>query len=105
MCGTTDHPEYNPQNVNNDFAILTLCEDVYFTVDISPACLPLPTSTSTQYDNRQAVVSGWGTLSTGLGATVLHEVTVNTMTNTQVIRTSENKDLTLELFKVHWSIH
>jgi len=83
VCSVANHPNYNQQSVDYDFAILTLCEEVSFTTDISPACLP--TSSSTNYDNRQAVVSGWGTLSSG-GNTpnILHEVTINTMSNSQV---------------------
>merc|ERR1719341_2685408 len=82
VCGITNHPNYNEQTVDYDFSILTLCESVTFTTDISPACLP--PSSSTNYDNRQAVVSGWGTLSTGGSTpTVLHEVTINTMSNAQ----------------------
>jgi len=82
VCSVANHPNYNQQSVDYDFAILTLCEEVSFTTDISPACLP--TSSSTNYDNRQAVVSGWGTLSSG-GNTpnILHEVTINTMSNSQ----------------------
>jgi len=82
VCGVTNHPSYNSSTVDYDFAILTLCDPVTFTEDISPACLPA--SSSTDYDSRQAVVSGWGTLSTGGSTpTVLHEVTINTMSNSQ----------------------
>merc|ERR1712002_1204490 len=82
VCSVKNHPNYNDRTVDYDFAILTLCESVSFTSDISPACLP--SSSSNNYDNRESVVSGWGTLSTG-GSTpnVLHEVTVNTMSNSQ----------------------
>ena len=83
--GTTNNPNYNSRTVDYDFSILTLCEEVDFTTDISPACLP--TSSNTNYENRQAVVSGWGTLSSGGSTpTVLHEVTINTMSNAQVIQ-------------------
>jgi len=80
VCGVTDHPNYNSNNVDNDFSILTLCQDVAFAVDVRPACLP-PTNTY-HADDRDAVVSGWGTLSSGgEQPTVLHEVTVRTMSN------------------------
>merc|ERR1712168_1027860 len=87
VCGTTNNPNYNSRNIDYDFSILTLCEDVQFTTDISPACLPQ--SSNTNYDNRQAVISGWGTLSTG-GTTpsVLHEATVKTMSNSQCTSSS-----------------
>jgi len=82
VCSIANHPNYNSQTVDYDFAVLTLCEEVTFTTDISPACLPA--SSSTNYDSRQAVVSGWGTLSSGGSTpTVLHEVTINTMSNSQ----------------------
>merc|ERR1712179_257618 len=82
VCGVKNHPNYNDRTVDYDFAILTLCETVDFTTDISPACLP--SSSSNNYDNRESVVSGWGTLNSG-GSTpdVLHDVTVNTMSNSQ----------------------
>ena len=42
----------------------------------------------------QAVVSGWGTLSTGGSTpTVLHEVTINTMSNSQVRNTIMHTNL------------
>merc|ERR1712042_26714 len=87
VCGTTNNPNYNTRNIDYDFSILTLCEDVQFSTDISPACLP--TTSTTNYDNKQAVVSGWGTLSTG-GTTpsVLHEATVKTMSNSQCTSSS-----------------
>jgi len=82
VCGITNHPNYNSQTVDYDFAILRLCETVSFTTDIRPACLPA--SSSTNYDSRQAVVSGWGTLSSGGSVpNVLHEVAVSTMSNTK----------------------
>jgi len=87
VCSVKNHPNYDSYTVNYDYAVLTLCESVEFTEDISPACLP--TSSSTNYDSSVAVVSGWGTLSTG-GSTpdVLHEVTVNTMSNSQCMDSS-----------------
>jgi len=80
VCGVTDHPSYNAATYDYDFAVLTLCDDVTFKTDISPVCLP--SSSSYDAEGRQSVVSGWGTLSSG-GSTpdVLHEVTIETMTN------------------------
>ena len=78
-----NHPNYNSNNVVNDFAILRLCEPVTFTEHIAPACLPA--SSANNYDSVTAVVSGWGTLSQGGSQpSVLQEVSVNTMTNGQV---------------------
>jgi len=82
VCSVKDHPSYNPSTLDNDFSILTLCNPVTFQTDIQPACLP--PSTSYVSDNREAVVSGWGTLSSGGSQpTILHEVTLQTMTNAQ----------------------
>jgi len=81
VCSVVNHPNYNAGTVDYDFAILRLCDKVTFSDDISPACLP---NSGTNYDSRSAVVSGWGTLSSGGSTpTVLHEVTVNTMSNAQ----------------------
>ena len=104
VCGTTNNPNYNSRTVDYDFSILvTLCEEVDFTTDISPACLP--TSSNTNYDNRQAVVSGWGTLSSGGSTpTVLHEVTLNTMSNAQVIQKDPLLSTALHVL-VHWLLH
>jgi len=82
VCSVTDHPNYNSRTVDYDFSILRLCSPVTFQTDIQPACLPATTSYSA--DDREAVVSGWGTLSSGgRQPTILHDVTLQTMTNTQ----------------------
>merc|ERR1712106_868416 len=65
VCERKEHFDYKSNNQDNDFAILTLCEDVPFETDIKPACLP-PTNT---------LASG------GFQPSVLHEVTVTTMSN------------------------
>merc|ERR1719153_721661 len=74
--------DYDTNSVNNDIALLRLAQDVDFTSStIVPACLP-PTS-SQQYVGWQAIVSGWGTTSSG-GATsdVLKETSQTILTNT-----------------------
>merc|ERR1711974_530046 len=40
-----NHPNYNSQTTDNDYAILRLANPVTFTNEVSPACLPasLPT--------------------------------------------------------------
>lgn len=82
VCSVLEHSSYNSGTVDYDFAVLRLCEDVTFQTDILPACLP--TSSSTSYENVDAVVSGWGTLSSGgSSSSVLREVTVRTMSNSQ----------------------
>ena len=54
----TNHPRYNSRTVDNDFAILTLSEELTFTDKVSPVCMP---DVSQTYYNRNAIVSGWGT--------------------------------------------
>jgi len=48
-----DHPRYD-----NDIAVLELSEDITFTANIKPACLP--TSATKDYSNLAATISGWG---------------------------------------------
>ena len=39
-----DHPDYNSDTLDNDFAILRLANPVNFTNEVSPACLPADVS-------------------------------------------------------------
>jgi len=73
--------DYDTNSVNNDIALLRLAQDVEMTSTIVPACLP--TTNSQQYTGWQAVVSGWGTTSSG-GATsdVLKETSQTILANT-----------------------
>jgi len=82
VCSVTDHPQYNAGTTDYDYSILTLCDEVPFKNDIQPVCLP--PSSSYAADDREAVVSGWGTLTSGgRQPDVLQEVTVQTMSNAQ----------------------
>merc|ERR1712024_380179 len=55
-------------------------QPVSFSSSVSPACLP--GSTSQDYAGQEAIVSGWGTLSSGGNQpTVLHDVTVTVQAN------------------------
>jgi len=84
VCNIKDHPNYNSKNLNNDFSVLTLCDTVEFTDKISPVCLPSSQGQGTQYEGVDAVVSGWGTLSSGgPRPNTLMEVMVKTMSNSQ----------------------
>jgi len=77
----TNHPSYNPSTVDNDFAIITLAEDVGFSNTVMPACLPSP---SINYDSVVGTVAGWGTLVSGGSTTpdTPYEADVDTITNT-----------------------
>ncbi|KAF0289471.1 Trypsin-7 [Amphibalanus amphitrite] len=82
-----DHPSYtNASGSGYDFSLLKLSSTIDFSSldnKVAPACLP----TGGEFANVSAIVSGWGTTSSGGSqATVLREVTVQTMTNDQCRR-------------------
>uniref|UniRef100_A0A8P4KH68 Mannan-binding lectin serine protease 1 n=1 Tax=Dicentrarchus labrax TaxID=13489 RepID=A0A8P4KH68_DICLA len=57
------HPDFQPNNYNNDVALLRLTEQVEFTELIRPVCLPPPHSQDdppTPHPNSLGVVAGWG---------------------------------------------
>merc|ERR1712110_72783 len=62
-----NHPNYNPQTTDNDYAILRLANPVTFTNEVSPACLPADLSN----------------IFAGVLPTVLQEVDVTVTTNTE----------------------
>jgi len=81
VCGIKEHPNYEKGNLY-DYSVLTLCEEVAFTENVSPVCLPTTSGIGSQYEGKDAVVSGWGHLSSGGSAPgVLMEVDVKTMSN------------------------
>merc|ERR1712198_594522 len=51
-----NHPNYG--NHDNDIAVLELSQDITFTANIKPACLP--TSATKDYSNLASTISGWG---------------------------------------------
>merc|ERR1712154_157148 len=55
--------DYDERTTTNDIAILKLSEEVVFNDHIQPACLP--SNKAEQYVDQSAVVSGWGTTSSG----------------------------------------
>ena len=52
-----DHPDYNSDTLDNDYAILRLANNVSFTNKVSPACLPAEVSAT--YAGVLATVTGW----------------------------------------------
>jgi trypsin len=80
-----DHPDYNSDTLDNDYAILRLANNVSFTNKVSPACLPAEVSAT--YAGVLATVTGWGTMKAGYGGqggrqpTKLREVDVTVGTN------------------------
>jgi len=84
LCKTPNvHESYNPSSLDYDFAILSLCEDLEFSQEISPVCLPESAGQDPGLnENVDTIISGWG-LTSGGGelATFLQEITVKTKSN------------------------
>ena len=82
LSAINDHPDYNGNNYDNDYSILTLATPVEFSASIAPACLP--SDVNKDFVGELATVSGWGTLSSGGNQpTVLNEVDVTVQSNAQ----------------------
>ena len=77
-----NHPDYNDNTINYDFSMLKLKNAVDFCSHphIRPVCLP--TDTSNTFAGDDAIVTGWGTTTSGgsVSSTML-EVTVKVLTN------------------------
>eukprot|EP00088_Acartia_fossae_P049731 TRINITY_DN5503_c0_g1_i2.p1 TRINITY_DN5503_c0_g1~~TRINITY_DN5503_c0_g1_i2.p1 ORF type:complete len:482 (-),score=63.80 TRINITY_DN5503_c0_g1_i2:92-1381(-) len=68
-------PDYSPASYDNDIIILKMAREIQFSDYVLPACLP--SSSSSQFYGREAIVSGWGdTKYDGWGSRVLKETTV-----------------------------
>jgi len=81
------HADYDSSTYDNDIAIIVLKGSgiSFANSDVRPVCLP--TSDDNDYDDVDAIVSGWGALeSGGKQPDVLMEVTVPTMTNTKCLK-------------------
>jgi len=77
-----NHEDYDTSTLNNDFALLKLAEPIDFDAypHIRPACLP--EDDSNDYFGYQAIVSGWGTTSSGGDVSnYLQYVDVNILSN------------------------
>merc|ERR1711962_134885 len=93
-----DHPNYNsPTPLNNDFSLLELESPLDLdkvSPEIRPICLP-STSNSSQYENVDAVITGWGyTTESGSNPDALQEATVHTMSNDKCQRYYSNTKIT-----------
>merc|ERR1740128_1057244 len=60
------HPNYNPNDFQNDIALLKLKTEVVYKDHIRPVCLP---KSDQSYVGQTATVTGWGRMSHG-GTTV-----------------------------------
>jgi len=91
VCNVELHPDWDEDTFNNDFSILTLCEEVTFSQKIAPACLPQSQGPGSDYEDETSVVSGWGSTKSMVGIKpvwlpspfpdVLQMVEVRTMSN------------------------
>lgn len=73
------HLNYDPNASNNDIALLKLSHAATLNSRVKPACLPNP---SDDYDDENAIVSGWGSISeVGNLSSVLLEAELPTMNN------------------------
>ncbi|XP_057716663.1 transmembrane protease serine 9-like [Corythoichthys intestinalis] len=61
---TVVHPNYNPNNEDNDVALLLLSTPVNFTHYIRPICLA--EATSTFFSGTDSWVTGWGNINEGV---------------------------------------
>ena len=64
VCDKVEHSQYDSGNNDHDLAILTLCSPIQWSPQIQPVCLPSSASDQVQ-SGTSAVVSGWGTTSSG----------------------------------------
>jgi len=83
VCNIKEHESYNSNTVDYDFAILRLCNEIEFSEDISPACLPEVSGQDPGLNEGvDTIVSGWGLVSdTGNHPSILQEITMRTMNN------------------------
>ena len=74
-----NHPDWNSQRIDNDYAILRLAKPVTFTNKVAPACLPADTAAT--YAGVVGTVTGWGRLIlAGNQHTTLQEVDLTVTT-------------------------
>ena len=86
------HDEFNYQQTGlwHDIVLLELEDHVYLDV-YPPACLPRPGNHS-RFSGERATVAGWGDTSfQGKGSTVLLEVELPVITNTECERKMKTK--------------
>ena len=55
------HEDWNPSLIDNDIMLFKLAEEVEFSDEISPVCLPDPSDEL--HDGDEMITSGWGRLS------------------------------------------
>merc|ERR1712142_1328816 len=79
------HKNYDPNNMDNDVAVIRLNKEIKFSEfngNVAPVCLAR--KNDGDYADTDVTATGWGTIySEGPQATVLMEVNLRTITNTQ----------------------
>jgi len=82
VCSKVQHPDYSRRTINNDFAILTLCDEITFNEKVSPICLPESAGREASLnEGKFAKVIGWGQGYNGTSNFILQKATVKTMSN------------------------
>lgn len=79
--GKREHPEYNPNNLNHDIALLELPEWLGFNEAIQPAQLPTRGQQWDSFEGRQVLVSGFGGTASGGLANILQWVHLRVIGN------------------------
>lgn len=89
VCNIKEHESYVSKTLDYDFAILRLCNEIEFSEDISPACLPEMSGQDPGLNEGvDTIVSGWGRVSdTGNSPSILQEMTLRTINNAVCVNT------------------
>ncbi|XP_012271469.1 venom serine protease 34 [Orussus abietinus] len=71
------HPEYQSASLANDIAVVTVAENIVFSNEVGPACLPFHHK-SDSFGGSKVVVLGWGTTEfAGASSNTLQKVILN----------------------------
>ncbi|XP_063291084.1 complement C1r subcomponent [Pelobates fuscus] len=70
------HPDYNPENFDNDIALIRLEYPLVMNLNVSPICLPEKNDFSLYEDNRKGYASGYGDTGKNKIADTLQYVTL-----------------------------
>ena len=66
ICRIQNHPQYNNETFNNDFAIITLTRPVEIGIRVNYACLPTSALEGDFLAGKTVELSGWGQLGSDL---------------------------------------
>ncbi|XP_067626190.1 trypsin-1 [Eurosta solidaginis] len=92
VAQTIVHPQYDPSRIVNDIALLKLNAPIEISSYIRPVCLP---NIYDNFDNRNAVVAGWGLVKEGgVTSNNLQEANVPIITNQECRQTRYKNKIT-----------